>query len=385
MQSSPESPRQLPPDYVEQVRFSWERELERRIRPFEKQPRRFEETVPHSVVPLTKTSAPRIYGFAHEVATVLRCNAPFELVQTRADNERNAQALLDRTPFGVRLIGPVASLLDEFAMKAMLGHEFGHYLAHGPAANPPSTITRATSLPSVVRFACSVARELTADRFALLACQDVRAAVRLEVASATGLVTDSLGLRELDYLGEVCASVESGAAPLVDGTHPSLELRLFATWLFSESDLYHRLTGKGPSTTSVAAIDTRLIGLLTTPALTRALARPPPSHRSTPGRASVDQTVRPQARHVPTAPTIVEDVAVRVVAAIQAMSARFHRRDPDSGLDEPCDPIEPVDDVESRFRELEARDAAQGDETVSELERRFQKLEHGARDQEERK
>lgn len=255
-----ESPRRLPLDYVEQVRFSWERELERRLLPFqEATPAWIPEPPPRSFVPLTQSSAARVYRFAQEVATVLRCDAPFELFQTRDDHGTNAQALLSRTPFGVRLIGPVVTLLDELALKAMLGHEFGHYLAHGPPANPESTILRPNSLPagSCVHQACSVARELTADRFGLLACQDLRAAVRLEVAQATGVTTESLGLRELDYLAEVCEAVDAGGVPLVDHTHPSPELRLFNVWLFSVrmSTIVSRVRGRGtcPSSESMPA------------------------------------------------------------------------------------------------------------------------------------
>lgn len=381
----PESPRRLPPDYVEQVRFSWERELERHLLPFqEDRPTSIPEPAPRSFVPLTQSSAARVYRFARDVATVLRCDAPFELFQTRDDHSTNAQALLSRTPFGVRLIGPVVTLLDELALKAMLGHEFGHYLAHGPPANPASTILRPNSVPagSPVHQACSVARELTADRFGLLACQDLRAAVRLEVAQATGVTTESLGLRELDYLAEVCDAVDAGSVPLVDDTHPSPELRLFSVWLFSRSDVYHRLTGQGSGHMALVEVDARLVRVLSTPQLADALAALARPSTPSPVRAYVGVSTQPD-RPPPLVDPAAVDAAARVLAGARSVAARLLARPRPNPL--PVAHAEPgevdlPDDLELRFRDLEARAATQAADAEADLERRFQDLERRTKD-----
>jgi hypothetical protein len=61
-----------------------------------------------------------------------------------------------------------------------VGHELGHYLAHGPTSpQPPRGVMKNVGLVDDRRARCgasrfSMMRELTADRVALLACQDLK-------------------------------------------------------------------------------------------------------------------------------------------------------------------------------------------------------------------
>jgi hypothetical protein len=101
-----------------------------------------DEEALRSLVRLTNASAPRLYRLAREVAETLGFAGRFALFQMRAFDNVNAQALRNRDPFAVRLIGPAIGLLDDGALRALVGHEFGHYLAHGEASSPDSRVLR---------------------------------------------------------------------------------------------------------------------------------------------------------------------------------------------------------------------------------------------------
>jgi hypothetical protein len=274
-ESDTRQPRAIERPYVERVRFSWERKLETALSNVHDAGGGHDEEPLPPLVRLTKASAPRLYRLAREVAETLGFSGCFVLFQTPAFDQVNAQALRNRDPFAVRLIGPATSLLDEGALRALIGHEFGHYLAHGTASSPGSRVLRLahadTRAGMLVRNACSIAAELTADRFALLACQDLAATIRLEVVSVTLTSADSLGLREYEYLADVSERIVEGKVARLDQTHPSPEFRMYASWLFSRSDEYRRLTDRGPGDLTLGEVDDCLMRLLVTPELESAL------------------------------------------------------------------------------------------------------------------
>src|SRR5262245_41174874 len=111
------APRVLPAGYVEDARFSWERELEKLIAPYitEPVPPTHERSVA-STLPLTERNAARVYGLENDVAEVLRCHEPFQLFQMRDWHELNAQVYYRRRPLAIRLIGAVVSLLDDVSV-----------------------------------------------------------------------------------------------------------------------------------------------------------------------------------------------------------------------------------------------------------------------------
>jgi hypothetical protein len=133
-QGSPGTARRLPPGYVETVRVAWERTLRDALRSFLVPASRGR---PHALMPLTESSAPRVHRVAREIASTLAFDRPYGLFQTRQEGEINAQALYHDDPVGIRLIGPVVSVLDDTALGAMIGHELGHCLAHGGEADRP--------------------------------------------------------------------------------------------------------------------------------------------------------------------------------------------------------------------------------------------------------
>jgi hypothetical protein len=254
----------LPAHRIEEIRVAWERDLERTFAtaplvrtapqdPGEKQPRtRVDEVV-----------ASRLPRIAREAAERLGVDAPYEILLTPSVQRHvNAQALRGRSPFAIRLVGPVASLLDEAALAALIGHEFGHYLAL-KRADPPSLIDEAYERGAsnrIVKLAYFSA-ELTADRFSLLACRSLDGMIRLEVALTLLDSPTSLGLRERQFLEQAVRRVEHddvGRQPEHDIGRIPTEFRLYATWLFWRSRLYQELSGDGPGDLDLREADRRL-------------------------------------------------------------------------------------------------------------------------------
>lgn len=330
----------LAAERIEDLRVSWERELERI---FASRPRGtgiapVDPGAREQRVRLEETMAARVHRVARDAAARLGFTEPFVLYQTPQERHRlTAQALLHESPFGVRLVGPVASVLDDAGLATLIGHELGHWLASGPRASPPSLVLEAMErgAPRDVAELCVLASELTADRFALIAAGgDLEASVRLDVAVTTLDSPHALGLRELDHLAELRGRVDRREDPLLVGNtgYPTSALRLYAAWLFWRSDLHRELTGAGPGELAIGDVDALLKSLC-------AERRPWPEPREEPAPV---ETVSPWA-------------------------AASRERDDDRALKEA---LAEIDDVERRFRELEAAD---------DLEARFRELEERER------
>ncbi len=379
---------------IEDLRVSWERELEGLIAtqsrgrrsprndPGEDEPR----------LPLHRSMAERVHRIAHEAAERVGCSDPFFLFLTpRADRRLNAQVLTEETPFAIRLIGPVAGVLDDRALAALIGHELGHWLALGPHANPPSIVLQAweRGAPEALCRLATFATELTADRFSLIAARgELEAAVRLELAVQTLDSPRALGVRELEYLADLRRRLESHEAPVLrfDG-YPSSEFRLFATWLFWRSETHQELTRVGPGDLSLRDVDATLRRMCD-----EELERERPSRESEPIDVwqAGEPTSAPRATSTPAsgsierrAQSIGSSVAARVERAVTAVvelaASRTSRSE--KGVSVPADGI---DDVEARFRELERQAGAREPEgprsvPVDDLEARFRDLERRER------
>ena len=358
-------------DFIETIRVAWERALERLtatmppsrdpyVDPGEDDPRHL----------LDETMATRVHALARATADRLGFTDPFVLYQTpRAEHHVNAQALVHDRPFAIRLIGPVARCLDDEALTALLGHEFGHALALGPLANPRSTVLEAwdRACPTAHRLMSNVAAELTAERFAVLAAGSLEAVVRLEVANLTWDSPQRLGVLEEEYLAETCSRVEQRSTPLFNGLWPSPALRMFADWLFYRSDVHRELTGRGPGELSLRDVDAQLRVLCESaapaePAPTPALERAKPRSNQPPaeGRDPIDWATKAQstARTVRRAwHSIVNGLPDRSVVEPRPQADDVPALDDEAAREALLE----LDDVEQRFRELErAADAAAG-------------------------
>lgn len=226
---------------------------------------------------LSEGMAPSPYRVARSLAGRFGLDAPVEIYQ--AAGAENAAMHISPSPILIEVQGRMLALLDDDTLAALLGHELGHYLAHGgdnPQRGPSlaaMAILHGSGAPDSLIAAAqrlSMAQELTADRIGLIACSGLDAALRLEMVAVTGLAAETLTWDTQAYLAQ---SRELMEATLAEGetalgtTHPEHSLRTWATWLFSESDVYQQLTGRGPGTRSLADVDALLMRILGRPEL----------------------------------------------------------------------------------------------------------------------
>lgn len=224
---------------------------------------------------LSEGMAPAPYAAARHCAAALGVSEPVEIYQ--AAGAENAAMHHCQTPVLLEIQGRLLSLLDQQTLAAVMGHELGHYLAHGvnhPYAGSAHTARRLLLSEAAPDEALALARrlsmamELTADRFGLLACRDLDAALRLEMVSVTGLPASELTWDTAAYLDQSKALIESmleEGETALGYSHPEHSLRAYAVWLFSESDLYRNITGQGPGSRSIKDVDEQLMQILGRP------------------------------------------------------------------------------------------------------------------------
>ena len=221
---------------------------------------------------LSPAIAPELNDLVAEVAGRFGLDEPVELYQTAGED--NAAVYLVATPIVLELKGRMLTQLDPGAMRALVGHELGHYLAHGPW-NPTAVgyqlMQRAARDPGCPADLAdlarrhSVASELTADRFGALAAGDLDAVLRLELSLVSGLASDTWVEETAAYLAQAQTLMEglgTGGQSAVAGTHPEHALRTYAIGLFVETDVWRELTGTGSGARTLAAVDAELARLL---------------------------------------------------------------------------------------------------------------------------
>lgn len=232
---------------------------------------------------LTESMAPGLHMAAKALAREFGIEEPIEIYQMAGDE--NAAMHFVSSPVILEIRGQILPRTDELMLRALVGHELGHYLAHG-RSNPLRDYSllchivlaepRKSGKEAVVA-AChySMAQELTADRYGLLAAGNLDAALRLEMAMVSGLSSEAIILDAASYLAQARELMEEALANserALVSTHPEHSLRAYAQWLFSESDTYRELTGQGPARLAIAEVDATLLRLLRIPGLDMAMA-----------------------------------------------------------------------------------------------------------------
>jgi hypothetical protein len=225
-----------------------------------------------SALRLGESMAPELHARAKEAARRLGVTEPIEIYQ--ADGPENAAVHLLPTPVVLEAQGRLLALLDEGSALALFGHELGHFLVHGPRSQDAVArvllmrVLRRGAAPEDVLAelrALSMACELTADRFALLACGELDAFLRLEMISTTGLSASSLTWDTAAYLAQcqelIGRMLEAGDVSR-GVTHPEHSVRAYAAWLFSETKEYRALLGRGAGTRTLADVDRELARVL---------------------------------------------------------------------------------------------------------------------------
>jgi len=220
---------------------------------------------------LSERMAPRVHQAARDAQAALGLQKPFEIYQS-AGQENVATYMFDQ-PIIFDVFGRHVSEGDGPFLKAIFGHEVGHFLAHGPHSPLQDICEAARTLcaglgsrgPDSLASGLCMAMELTADRFGLLVCRDLDAILRAVMAYTAGLSPAETTWDTEAYL-EDCKELMEATLASGDGaigfSHPEHNLRAYAAWLWSESDAYQELTGEGPGSRRIVDIDATLSKLL---------------------------------------------------------------------------------------------------------------------------
>ncbi|HEX7602211.1 MAG TPA: hypothetical protein VF316_11425 [Polyangiaceae bacterium] len=214
---------------------------------------------------LTDTMAPEAYAAARDAMAALGVEDTIELFQSDSRGMDTARLALCGNPVGVEFMGGYLGCLDRGGLLAVLGHEIGHCLAHSGTPKFAWALSASQTANTPNKRAYSMAAEFTADRFGLLACRDLAAALRLEMRSAAGRSAASLRFDTESYLKQcrfVAEDIIARGGMAQGWTHPEHCVRGYAEWLFSEADLYASITGVGPGSRSIEEVNAVLQALL---------------------------------------------------------------------------------------------------------------------------
>jgi hypothetical protein len=241
----------------------------------------------------------------------------------------------------------------------------------------------------VVRL-CTIAAELTADRFSLLATGgELEATVRLDVANVTFDSPRALGVRELEHLAKLCQRVEAREVPVFHeregywNGYPSSPFRMFATWLFWRSEVHRELTGVGPADIALRDVDAMLRARCE-----EELARERAERSTKPG-ASIPRPEPPaapvEAPHAPARraqPSLGQGAKAAVATVGRLIAGVVGRHESERAQPSVNLPLEEVDEVELQFRALERQAAQEATATPAvpdDLEAQFRALEERER------
>lgn len=226
-------------------------------------------------VRLSENMAPDVFAYSRHATEALRMKTPVEIYQ--AAGEGNAANWTCEEVCFIALQGNMISLLDRESFIALLGHEFGHHLAHTTgiekkehvwAHQAAAAIAHDSLLEAKVRVIASrlaMGMEFTADRYAALAAGGLDGPLRLMMTVVTGLPAERLKADSECYLAQARAlfDTHSSAETSPIGSHPEHLLRAYALSLFVESDVFQQITGKGPGTRKLSEVDEALHRILT--------------------------------------------------------------------------------------------------------------------------
>jgi hypothetical protein len=268
--------RALTPEDIERVRYPGEHEAAHRLRKVKgfrqtlKDDERFLtlHSQRHSAlsdrVRLEPSSAPALFEALDQARALFGMQQSFEVYQDLGAVNASMIAS-DRGPL-LTLQGPVLEVFSPPELRGLLGHELAHFVCHsGPdapyrqenrvslewaACTPIEDDEREKLLTAC---ALSVAQEVTADRFELLINGSLETYLTATLKFSTELGDAVLRhdpevlLRQVrDALKESVGDVDRSS------THPERHLRVRAAEIFTETDLFRELTGRGPGTRPIA-------------------------------------------------------------------------------------------------------------------------------------
>ncbi len=209
---------------------------------------------------------PRLYALARRSAATLGIGTP--TVYIAHNPHMNAATYGTNDDAFVMINSALVDHMSDEELLSVIGHECGHihnnhvvYLtAMHYLSNVAGIFVRNAALPAMLGLrAWSRRAEITCDRAAALCAGDVNVALRALTKLALGSrkLYDELNVDAfLDQHEEGKGSV--GRFTEVFSTHPWLPKRVLALKAFSESALYKRHVGQGPSGISMREVDERV-------------------------------------------------------------------------------------------------------------------------------
>jgi hypothetical protein len=218
-----------------------------------------------SALLLTSTMAPSAYAAAREAMATLRVDDQIELYQSASREVDATRLAVWGNPIGIELIGNHLDHLDHAGLVALFGHEIGHSIAHCQNNEFAWALSVSQQPNTPTRRLYSIAAELTADRLGLIACGDLDAVLRLEMLLSVGHTTKGITFDTQAYLAQCRSLAEetlSSGQRLLGTSHPEHYIRSYAEALFSETDVYCEIVGKGSPTRSLGDVNAILSKLL---------------------------------------------------------------------------------------------------------------------------
>ena len=299
------------------------------------------------------TVEPRVRRIVDEARRVLGVEREVEVHAT--DARLAAAHRSEGGPLVVSLHASALASLDDDALLAVIGHEIGHHLAHNgarPDGPDPFLVywrLHADRSSEIRETAAAYSRgaELTADRFALLACQDLGALLRLLAAlssEASARVSPAAFFAVAKERSEHLLVNKQRAK---GDSHPELPVRAFGAWLFAQSDVYYQLTGRGAGTRPLLEVDMWLSQLVG-PNEEAIVPFDEPTWMDGVGEAIYDRSR--------TVEKAIGDRAAKLGAALGGTRAPAPARTEETVEDEePAVDEAELDDLEARFKALERR------------------------------
>lgn len=213
---------------------------------------------------LTNKIAPDVFASVERCKQVLGIRADIEIYSEPSQQLNAFVWPLEGGRVLIRCTHLLLERLDPTELSAVIGHELGHVLFNHHALMIRETA--ALSPAVAIRFyAWRRYAEITADRVGLLCCDDLRAAIRGEFKSLSGLF-DSQLLQSLEQSIAQFTEIKTTtlASDEIDwfSTHPCGPLRVTALGLFHRSHSFHSLLGRSGGDLDDVALETEVTAIL---------------------------------------------------------------------------------------------------------------------------
>lgn len=201
---------------------------------------------------ISSSLTPGIFEILRSTASQMRLSPDYIHAYVYSSPDIQAAcASNDQVSCLIRISSGVINLMSSEELPFVLGHEIGHFLfGHRGSRDPQNE--------SAEYFIQQRNQEISADRMGLIACQDLKVAVRALMKTASGLGDNFLRFDVGMLLGQMRR--KEGMPLLFDdqASHPSLLMRCRALLWFSMSDVYLEATGGGDGD-PISAIDKQII------------------------------------------------------------------------------------------------------------------------------